>query len=55
MEWSKEDASDMGTGKAKSNRLRRLSPSFIPAHDLSRGVLQVVQSLLGFLFMLTVM
>ena len=55
VEWTKEDAHAMGTSKGKSSRLHRMSPSFIPAHDLSRGVLQIVQSLLGFLFMLAVM
>ncbi|KAF7980532.1 hypothetical protein HWV62_37663 [Athelia sp. TMB] len=55
VEWTKEDANVIGTSKEKSSRLHRMSPQFIPAHDLSRGVLQIVQSLLGFLFMLTVM
>ncbi|KZP33799.1 hypothetical protein FIBSPDRAFT_906709 [Athelia psychrophila] len=55
VEWNKEGANTMGTANGKSSRLRRLSPPFIPAHDLSRGVLQIVQSLLGFLFMLSVM
>ncbi|CAK5276150.1 unnamed protein product [Mycena citricolor] len=31
------------------------APPFVPAHDLTRGLMQAVQALIGFLFMLTVM
>ena len=33
----------------------RVSPPFIPARDLTRGALHIVQTTLSFLFMLTVM
>jgi len=48
--------SDMVNRNATSLKATiRTSPPFIPAHDLTRGMLHVVQATLGFLFMLTVM
>jgi hypothetical protein len=35
--------------------IKRLNPPFIPAHDITRGVMFAAQTLLGYLFMLTVM
>ncbi|KAJ6458579.1 CTR copper uptake transporter [Mycena vitilis] len=40
-------------GRIKKMRLR--APSFAPAHDIMRGVLHALQSVLGFAFMLSVM
>ncbi|KAG2124056.1 CTR copper uptake transporter [Suillus clintonianus] len=34
---------------------KRFTPPFIPAHDITRGVMFAVQALLGYLFMLAVM
>ena len=34
---------------------KRYTPSFIPAHDIARGVIFATQALLNYLFMLTVM
>jgi hypothetical protein len=41
--------------KPSAKATRHTSPPFIPAHDLTRGLLHIVQVTLGFLFMLTVM
>jgi solute carrier family 31 (copper transporter), member 1 len=38
-----------------SIKTKRTSPPFIPAHDVSRGILHIAQTTLGFFFMLTVM
>ncbi|KAG1801137.1 CTR copper uptake transporter [Suillus variegatus] len=35
--------------------IKRFAPPFIPAHDISRGVMFVAQTLLDYLFMLTIM
>ncbi|KAG2109065.1 CTR copper uptake transporter [Suillus clintonianus] len=35
--------------------IKRFTPPFIPAHDITRGVIFAAQALLGYLFMLTVM
>lgn len=35
--------------------IKRFNPPFIPAHDITRGVMFAAQTLLGYLFMLTVM
>ncbi|KAG2099235.1 CTR copper uptake transporter [Suillus discolor] len=35
--------------------IKRFTPPFIPAHDISRGVMFAAQTLLDYLFMLTVM
>jgi hypothetical protein len=35
--------------------IKRFIPPFIPAHDITRGVMFAAQTLLGYLFMLTVM
>ncbi|KAH7882638.1 Ctr copper transporter family-domain-containing protein [Phlebopus sp. FC_14] len=37
------------------HKFRRLAPPFIPAHDITRGVVFAAHALLGYLFMLTVM
>ncbi|KAJ7319324.1 CTR copper uptake transporter [Mycena albidolilacea] len=47
-----DDADDKGKKKLK-RRLR--APPFIPAHDITRGALHALQTLLGFAFMLAVM
>lgn len=35
--------------------IKRFTPPFIPAHDITRGIMFAAQALLGYLFMLTVM
>ncbi|KAG2040873.1 Ctr copper transporter family-domain-containing protein [Suillus americanus] len=35
--------------------IKRFTPPFIPAHDITRGIMFATQTLLGYLFMLTVM
>jgi copper transporter 1 len=35
--------------------IRRFTPPFIPAHDIARGIMFAAQTLLNYLFMLTVM
>ncbi|KAG1847158.1 CTR copper uptake transporter [Suillus subalutaceus] len=35
--------------------IKRFTPPFIPAHDITRGIMFAAQTLLGYLFMLTVM
>ncbi|KAG1876166.1 CTR copper uptake transporter [Suillus tomentosus] len=35
--------------------IKHFTPPFIPAHDISRGVMFVAQTLLNYLFMLTIM
>ncbi|KAJ7879036.1 CTR copper uptake transporter [Mycena olivaceomarginata] len=47
-----DDADDKGKKKLK-RRLR--APPFVPAHDIARGALHALQTLLGFAFMLAVM
>ncbi|KAJ7106545.1 Ctr copper transporter family-domain-containing protein [Mycena epipterygia] len=46
---------DQAKGKKGMKLMRLRAPPFIPAHDIMRGAMQTLQSILGFAFMLAVM